>query len=203
MTAEKLGCDAAASSCRVERREEIVPRRLLIGLVHRRHHVAIPIRAKANVVTARRAKARIVEELRARDHQLHRSAEPPRRDRGEHRLDLQRVLLAESAAGERARSRESCSGDDSQRVGETLSNRFDVLRALVNRQRVAVPLGHGRDQLDGVLVLRRAAVDRVHCTAAFDSAVSASPATILSANTGSGQRRLRLVRRSPRRRRRA
>ena len=57
------------------------------------------IGAKPDVMPAGWAEARVVEDLRARNHQLHRTPSLARGDGRQHRLHLQRVLLAEAAAG--------------------------------------------------------------------------------------------------------
>ena len=63
----------------------------------RGHQPSRPISAEADTVPASRPEAGVVKNVRARNDELDRLAQPARGDGGKDRLHLQRVLLAESA----------------------------------------------------------------------------------------------------------
>ena len=112
-------------------RKQIMTRGLGIDLVDRSHHLAAAIGAKPDAMTARRAEARVVENLGTRHHQLHRTPSQARGDSRQNRLHLQGVLLAESAAG-KGRDDLHLLGREAKRLGKAMTDGFGVLSAFVN-----------------------------------------------------------------------
>ena len=144
----------AGAGCGVFSGKQVMPRGLRIDLVNGCDHLAGRVGAKPDMMPARRAEARIVEDAGAGDDQLHRPPGLARRNSRQHGLHLQRVLLAEAAAG-KGRNYLHLLGRESQRRRNAMSYGFGILRALMDGQLVALPFGNRGDQLDGILVLRR------------------------------------------------
>ena len=131
-----------------------MPRGLGVDLVDGRDHLAglsAPSRMRWRLAGT---EARVVEDLGARNDKLHRPPEPARGNSGEHRLHLQRVLLAESAAGKGRDDRDVLGLMPSAMARPwRMASAFWVPSWMVSLS--PLPFGHRGDQLDRVLVLRR------------------------------------------------
>ena len=148
-----------------------MPRSLRVDLVDGCYHFAGSFSAKPDMMAARGPETRSMEEASSRDDQLHRPPGLARRDGRQHRLHLQRVLLAETATKKR-RDHLHLLRRDTKRRRDAVTNGLGVLRAFVHGELIASPFGYRGDQLDRVLVLRRAIehcidLDRCVCEGLF------------------------------------
>src|SRR4029450_9857070 len=91
-----------------------------------------------------------------------------------HRLHLERVLLSETAAQVR-RDDLYFLGIKPQLLCQTVTDAFGVLGSLVDDQRSVAPLGHRRDELHRVVVLRWAREDGVDLDRGFGESLVRVP----------------------------
>ncbi len=129
-----------------------MPRGLRVHLVDRGNHLAGAVGAEPYAMSDGWTEAGIMEDLGARNHQLDRPTQAPRCYSRQHRLHLQRVLLAEAAADKGGydlhpvRRQAQCGG---QAMADTVC----VLRALMHGELVVLPLRDRGEQLDRIVVL--------------------------------------------------
>ena len=130
-----------------------MPRGLRVHLVDRGHHMAGAVGAEPYAMSDGWTEAGIVEDLGAGNDQLDRATQALRGDGRQHRLHLQRVLLAEAPADKRRYDLHAVRRQ-AQRGGQAMADTVCVLRALVHGELAVLPLRDRGDQLDRILVLR-------------------------------------------------
>jgi hypothetical protein len=111
--------------------------------VNRRYHPSAPVRGERYTLARRRAKVDAVEDLLAREDELHGPAEAASRNSNNRRVRGKRVFLPERAAGVR-RYDSHVRWVDSELQAQSEPEAFGVLCRLVNGQPSVVPFSDGR-----------------------------------------------------------
>ena len=129
-----------------------MPRRLRVYLMDRGNHLAGAVGAQPYAMADGWTEAGVMKNLGARNHQFDGATQAPRCYSRQHRLHLQRVLLAEATADKWGYDlhlvlrQAQCGG---QAVADTLC----VLRAFMHGELAVLPLRDRGKQLDWVVVL--------------------------------------------------
>ena len=119
---------------------------------------AIAGRAHGDALLGARAPADRAEHLRPLQHQLDGPPHLARGHRRQHHMRPHRALAAEPAAHERAHHTEFVRRQ-AKRLGDGAAHTRDVLRAVVQRERIALPHRDGRVGLHGVVRFHGRTVD--------------------------------------------